>query len=186
MEHFTKHSREADTHPLKYTSDAVDGSDKTAWWCDRCALLIVGGEAVTFRRRRRQRRRAGDGGERHHRGGDPTDNQRSSAGVGRSALRHSALLAVQGRLGLDHPRPRPLHGYLHAVRGRLPARRGQQLSYTIDRRQTDDELDRPGTTQRDGAAVIASALRYRHICRHHVHYRHHHQLPHHIRRWWGG
>ena len=156
------------------------------WQRDEYALLIVGWETVTFRRLRRQRRRAGDGGERQHRRGEPTDNPRSSATVGRSSLRNSALLAVQGRLGLDHPRPCPLHGYLHAVRGHLPAGRGQQLSCTVDRQQSEDKLYRAGTTHRDRAAVSTSAVRYRHICRHHVHHRHHHQLPHHLRRWWRG
>jgi len=40
-----------------------------------------------------------------------------------SPLDDTALLAVQGRLGLAHSHPRHLHGRLHAVRRRVPTQR---------------------------------------------------------------
>jgi len=39
-------------------------------------------------------------------------------------LHHSALLALQGRLGLAHPPPCHLHGRFHTLRRRLFAQRG--------------------------------------------------------------
>ena len=136
--------------------------------------LTAGRLCVPFRRRWRS---SGRRGRRSGKGAD----QRTSAGVRPTSLCHPALLAGQGRLGLDHAATRPLHGHLHAVRRRLSARRGHH-SPSADRRGPDAHKRIGGICRQHHGAVCSPVVRRRHICRHHVHDRHYHQLPHHLRR----
>ena len=59
------------------------------------------------------------------RGGDA---RVQDAVVERPPLHDSPLLAVQSRLGLARAHSRPLHGYHHAVRRRLPPQRRRPRS----------------------------------------------------------
>lgn len=80
----------------------------------------------------------------------------------RAQVDDPALLAVQGGLGLDHPAAGDVHGHLHAIRGRFPAQRGESGQAKQEVLRRPDRRHRPAR-------------------RRHVHHRHPHQLPDHVR-----